>query len=166
MDIEKISIASSYLTYCRNWSFTLCIDIEYKLSLLLTKYLRTNIIVVSDPEAWYKRFHSIHLKCIAGLMYNAKGIGVGRNVTWGAESWPLHLRCSEWALNPLPIYLRHPLGAQFSSNLGPEWTRSHHSKEGLQVSERGIEKGARGINKGKKRARGLRHAYHNLYMCI
>jgi hypothetical protein len=46
--------------------------------------------------------------------------------------------------NPLPIYLRHPLGAQFISNLGPEWTRSHHSKEGFQVSERGIEKGARG----------------------
>ena len=49
--------------------------------------------------------------------------------------------------------------AQFISNLGPEWTESHHSKEGLQVSERGIEKGARGINKGKKRARGLHHAH-------
>jgi hypothetical protein len=48
------------------------------------------------------------------------------------------------------------LRAQFISNLGPEWTQSHHSKEGLQVSEKGIEKGARGINKGKKRARGLR----------
>jgi hypothetical protein len=51
------------------------------------------------------------------------------------------------------------LRAQFISNLGPEWTRSYHTKEGFQVSERGIEKGARGINKGKKRARGLRHAY-------
>ncbi len=42
----------------------------------------------------------------------------------------------------------------------------NHSKEGFQVSERGIEKGARGISKGKKRARGLRHVYRNLYMCI
>jgi hypothetical protein len=36
----------------------------------------------------------------------------------------------------------------------------------VQVSKRGIEKGARGINKGKKRARGLRQAHCNLYMCI
>jgi hypothetical protein len=43
---------------------------------------------------------------------------------------------------------------------GPEWTRSYHTKEGFQVSERGIEKGARGISKGKKRARGLRHVHH------
>jgi hypothetical protein len=61
--------------------------------------------------------------------------------------------------HPFPIYLKYLLRAQFISNLGPEWTGSHHSKEGFQVSERGIEKGARGINKGKKRARGLRHAY-------
>ncbi len=36
------------------------------------------------------------------------------------------------------------MGAQFISNLGPEWTKSYHSKEGFQVSEKGLEKGARG----------------------
>jgi hypothetical protein len=56
---------------------------------------------------------------------------------------------------PFPIYLRYPLRAQFISNLGPEWTRSYHTKEGFQVSERGIEKGARGIM-----------YIVNLYMCI
>ncbi len=47
-----------------------------------------------------------------------------------------------------------------------EVDESCHSKEGFQESERGIEKGARGISKGKKRARGLRHVYRSLYMCI
>jgi hypothetical protein len=48
------------------------------------------------------------------------------------------------------------------------WDQSGHSYHNwrCQVSERGIEKGARGISKGKKRARGLRHVYCNLYMCI
>jgi hypothetical protein len=27
-------------------------------------------------------------------------------------------------------------GGQFTSNLGPRWTGSHHAKEGFQVSER------------------------------
>jgi hypothetical protein len=55
------------------------------------------------------------------------------------------------------------LRAQFTTNLGPEWTRSYHTKEGFQVSERGIEKGARGISKGKKRARkNIFEHFHNV----
>jgi hypothetical protein len=40
---------------------------------------------------------------------------------------------------------------------------------GVQKGRRGIWQGeikARGISKGKKGARGLRHVYQNLYMCI
>jgi hypothetical protein len=54
------------------------------------------------------------------------------------------------------------LRVQFISNLGPEWTQSHHSKEGLQVSERGIEKRARGR---KEQGDCAMHTV-NLYMCI
>ncbi len=52
-------------------------------------------------------------------------------------------------------------GGQFISNLGPEWTGSHHSKEGLQVSGRGIEKGAR----GRKEQGDCAMHIDNLYMC-
>jgi hypothetical protein len=38
---------------------------------------------------------------------------------------------------------------QFTSNLGPRWTVSYHTKEGFQVSKREWEKGKRGIGKGK-----------------
>ena len=57
------------------------------------------------------------------------------------------------------------------SNLGPEVDipvtagGSQVSGRVYKGSERGIEKGARGISKGKKRARGLRHVYCNLFMC-
>ncbi len=51
-------------------------------------------------------------------------------------------------------------GGQFTSNLGPGWTRIvPHKKEGFQVSKR--DSGARGVIKGSylgKLAKGLRHA--------
>jgi hypothetical protein len=43
-------------------------------------------------------------------------------------------------------------GGQFTSNLGPGRTGSHHTKEGFQVSKSEL---ARGINKGKP-ARGIK----------
>jgi hypothetical protein len=57
------------------------------------------------------------------------------------------------------------LRAQFISNLGPEWTGPHHSKEGFQVSERGIEKGARGLARGRKEQGDCAMHIDNLYMC-
>jgi hypothetical protein len=76
-----------------------------------------------------------------------RGAGIGPPPLWG---------------HPFPIYLRYLLGAQFISNLGPEWTGSYHTKEGFQVSERGIEKGARG-----RKEQGDCAMYNvNLYMCI
>jgi hypothetical protein len=78
---------------------------------------------------------------------NARGAGIGPPPLWA---------------HPFPIYLRYLLRAQFISNLRPEWTRSYHTKEGFQVSERGIEKGARGIKEHGDCAMYI----VNLYMCI
>jgi hypothetical protein len=79
---------------------------------------------------------------------------------------PSTLRCSEWAPTPLPIYLRYLLGAQFISNLGPEWTGSYHTKEGFQVSK------GNGIGSNRELARGVKQGdwaitcVVNLYTCI
>jgi hypothetical protein len=81
-------------------------------------------------------------------MYNVKRIGVWRYEPKRSRDWTPPPTLS----HPLPIYLRYLLRAQFITNLRPEWTGSHHAKEGSQVSKRGIEKGARGIEKG---ARGI-----------
>ncbi len=59
------------------------------------------------------------------------------------------------------VYDLYLLRAQFISNLGSEWTGSHHSKEGLQVSKRGIEKGAR----GRKEQGDCAMHVNNLYVC-
>jgi hypothetical protein len=82
-------------------------------------------------------------------MYNVKRIGVWRYEPKRSRDWP-----PPTLSHPFPIYLRYLLRAQFITNLRPEWTGSHHTKEGSRVNKRGIEKGARGISKGKKRARG------------
>ncbi len=65
-------------------------------------------------------------------------------------------------------------GGQFTSNLGPGWTRiAPHRKEGFQVSKR--DSGTRGAIKGghqgelsKGVTKGLRHVLSivNLYICI
>jgi hypothetical protein len=65
-------------------------------------------------------------------------------------------------------------GGQFTSNLGPGWTRiAPHRKEGFQVSER--DSGTRGVIKGSYQGelsrglvKGLRHMLNivNLYICI
>jgi hypothetical protein len=42
-------------------------------------------------------------------------------------------------------------GGQFTSNLGPRWTGSHHAKEGFQViKKRGMGLKQQGIGKGSK----------------
>jgi hypothetical protein len=62
-------------------------------------------------------------------------------------------------------------GGQFTSNLGPRWTGSCHSKEGFQVSK-GDKKGNKGNQQGEsargnKNKQGDRAIYVvNLYMCI
>jgi hypothetical protein len=64
-------------------------------------------------------------------------------------------------------------GDQFTSNLGPGWTGSYHTKEGFQVSKRewkGSKKGREGKQKGNQQGEvktmGLHHNYVvNLYMC-
>jgi hypothetical protein len=71
-------------------------------------------------------------------MYNVKRIGVWRYEPKRSRDWP-----PPTLRHPLPIYLRYLLRVQFITNLRPEWTGSHHTKEGSQVSKRGIEKGAR-----------------------
>jgi hypothetical protein len=65
-------------------------------------------------------------------------------------------------------------GGQFTSNLGPGWTRiAPHKKEGFQVSKR--DSGTRGVIKGSHEGvasrgviKGLRHVLRivNLYICI
>jgi hypothetical protein len=45
-------------------------------------------------------------------------------------------------------------GSQYTSNLGPGWTGSHHTKEGFQVSKREREELARGHGRGRT-ARGI-----------
>ncbi len=40
---------------------------------------------------------------------------------------------------------------QFTSNLGPGWTGSYHTKEGFQVNKRGVGLKQQGIGKGSKR---------------
>ncbi len=44
-------------------------------------------------------------------------------------------------------------GDQFTSNLGPGWTGSYHSKEGFQVSKR-IRREAKRDQKGESRKKG------------
>jgi hypothetical protein len=45
-------------------------------------------------------------------------------------------------------------GGQFTSNLGPGWTRiAPHRKEGYQVSKR--DSGTKGVIKGRELARGV-----------
>ncbi len=61
-------------------------------------------------------------------------------------------------------------GGQFTSNLGPGWTRiAPHRKEGFQVSER--DSGTRGVIKGSYQgdsSRGCAMCFNivNLYICI
>ncbi len=65
-------------------------------------------------------------------------------------------------------------GGQFTSNLGPGWTRiAPHRKEGFQVSKR--DSGTRGVIQGsypgelpRGVTNGLRHVLSivNLYICI
>jgi hypothetical protein len=69
-------------------------------------------------------------------------------------------------------------GGQFTSNLGPGWTRiTPQKKEGFQVSkrdlgERGVSKGnwqeklARGINKGLRHDLALLIYGHVSYCCV
>jgi hypothetical protein len=56
-------------------------------------------------------------------------------------------------------------GDQFTSNLGPGWTGSYHTKEGFQVSKReGRE--AKGNQQGEVRIRGLRHVMLSTYTYV
>ncbi len=61
-------------------------------------------------------------------------------------------------------------GGQFTSNLGPGWTRiAPHRKEGFQVSKR--DSGTRGVYQGELArgiSKGLRHMLSVviLYICI
>jgi hypothetical protein len=71
-------------------------------------------------------------------MYYARGIGVCRDVPWMTQEeqgfGPLHpevLRVSNYP----PPHLPGVLGTMFTSNLGPGWTGSYHTKEGFQVSK-------------------------------
>ncbi len=60
---------------------------------------------------------------------------------------------------PLPHLPEVPIGGSVYQQPG---TRSYHTKEGFQVSERGIEKGAR----GRKEQGDCAMYIVNLYMCI
>ncbi len=106
---------------------------------------------------------SIHSNVWLGLMYNVKRIGVWKYepeeqgvgpFTWGAQSE--HLTPPHLPETPIEGSVYHQPGSEVDI---PVTARR------VQVSKRGIEKGARGITKGKKRARGLRRVYCNLYMC-
>ncbi len=55
-------------------------------------------------------------------------------------------------------------GDQFTSNLGPRWTGTYHTKEGFQVSKREWKGSKRESARGSKKARGLRHVV-SLYIC-
>jgi hypothetical protein len=46
-------------------------------------------------------------------------------------------------------------GGQFTSNLGPRWTGSYHTKEGYQVSKREVGLKQQGIGKGSKKTKGI-----------
>jgi hypothetical protein len=46
-------------------------------------------------------------------------------------------------------------GGQFTSNLGPRWTGSYHTKEGFQVSKREVGLKQQGIGKGSKKTKGI-----------
>jgi hypothetical protein len=57
-------------------------------------------------------------------------------------------------------------GDQFTSNLGPRWAGSHHTKEGFQVSKREWKGNKGESERGSKKARGLCHnCVVNLYTC-
>ncbi len=55
---------------------------------------------------------------------------------------------------PLPHLPEVPIGAQFISNLGPEWTESCHSKEGFQLSK-GNRKGSKGNQQREEKSKGI-----------
>ncbi len=80
--------------------------------------------------------------------------------TWAQCTVQKRLLCSGDVPCVAPLHLEHippphlpgVLGAQFTSNLGPGWTGSYHTKEGFQVSKRDGRKTdkelARGVKKG------------------
>ncbi len=77
------------------------------------------------------------------LLFRTGEAGVLKSSYWGAYLvWVLGIWSGEG------MRKGWERGGQFTSNLGPRWAGSCHSKEGFQVSKGVLEKEPKGISKG------------------